>query len=808
MHTRWQWGIRELARICSVFVMVAGGARSGVLVTRDSHGLRFAEAISITVNGKDKVLNAGPDARLYAGAGKLPWLKLEEATVLKDKGTGALVVVDGNELTYTLPEGVGKNAPAAFATAWSGVTIGYKRTKSDKSPGEIPAADFVAFLPGGVPEVVSLCTNRQLLEAVGGAGNAFNTQLEWTGDVVKAYGTAPEAAPLQKSVERAMRTRFEQFESGSGTVAVLDEALKLAELSAAIYPNVPEQVALRQQIAKTKRWLDRRVAVLRAFAAGDEWDQYLLADRDFDRYEPAFPTLMQLRVKALNASLEFHRDRGEEFFSNKEYEAAYREFRMASLRKPSDTLLSQRVLMSWSDYSREVATDNQGNRKRLGEGEREVLNRAIQFASSYKEENKLDLALKSIQEAEAIDPDSLPMLLKKAEILGAQRSFSQAFAALDHYDLLAVDEEREKSSNLRNELLFKQKSSLEDIKEQIQKAWAEGRYHKLYDLALEGLAAKDDDGDLLYQAAIASLIVRQPDRASGFLSQYLQVTNTLDADPQQRARARSVLANIKGTRGAETGQPSWLSGRKLPADVYYDPISLAFQPKIDHIDASNKMHVGYEWNGDKLLSIVPSFEKAEKATGERPISFIYNEAFAQVLIASDTAHPATPATTDPDDLLKQSSLIVLNNPYIDPDAVEKLTGKSVALGISGNRYFEPFVWDRVHYFRLKYDYAGRVMEAVELSDRNGAPTNRTVEFDWDGLQLTAVRGYEGPDKAHRREVYSRTLQYEGGRLVSEDIESDGKSSHIKYNYNDGRLVSANCSTDATLDNRSRQVFFR
>jgi hypothetical protein len=158
--------------------------------------------------------------------------------------------------------------------------------------------------------------------------------------------------------------------------------------------------------------------------------------------------------------------------------------------------------------------------------------------------------------------------------------------------------------------------------------------------------------------------------------------------------------------------------------------------------------------------------------------------------------------------LKLSSLIVLNNPSINPDAVEKLTGKSVALGISGNRYFEPFVWDRVHYFRLKYDYAGRVAEAQELGDRSVGSGNFTLEFDWDGLQLTAIRGYEGAGNDHRPEVYKRTMRYEGDRLISEEIESGGKSSRIKYNYNGDRLVSANCSTDPTLDDRSRQVTFR
>lgn len=808
MYKRAYLNCGGVIRVFIPFVLFLGIGQSGVVVLRSAQGIKFSEAISITVNGKDKALNLGPEPRLEGPAGKLPSVKLE-SSLLKDSNTGVVVLRAEGSLSYLLPEGLPKNAPVSLKTAWANAAIAYKKSKSDKDPGEVSGRDFVAFLAEGLPELVELSTNDRLMGVIGGNTKAFGTELEFITAIAKAYPGDPAVAPLQKYAERSMRVRYERFENGTANVDVLNQALNLADLSAAVYPNAPAQTKLREQIRDTKVWLDRKVAVLRAFSAGKEWDQYILGDRDFDRYEPAFPDLMKLRAQALRASLDYHRGRGQEFLTGGEFEAAYREFRLASLRQPSDKMLQQGVLMAWADYSREVAQDNQRNRPRLSPGEREILNQAIQFASNYKNENKLEPALKSIQDAEAIDPNSLPMLLKKAEILGAQRAFSQAFLTLDRYDLHAVDEEREKSSSLRNELLFKQKSSLEDIKDQVRKAWTDGSYHQLHELALQGLQAKDDDGELLYQAAIASLITHEPDRARTFLTRYLEVTNTLDADPEQRARVRSVLANIKDAKQPERGEANWLSGKKLPPNVFYCPISLAFQPRVDRIEASNKMRVSYEWNGDQLVSITPTFEKAERSTGERKIGFVYNDAFPQVMIASDgAARPSKPSISDPDELLRRSSVILLNNPYIDPDAVEKLTGKTVALGISGNRFFEPFVWDKVHYFRLKYDYAGRVAEAHELTGPNGENGNLTLEFEWDGLQLAGIRGYEGADAQHRTQVYERTMRYEEDHLVSEEIQSGGRSSRIKYNYNGGRLVSAICSTDPTLDNRSRQVTFR
>ena len=154
-------------------------------------------------------------------------------------------------------------------------------------------------------------------------------------------------------------------------------------------------------------------------------------------------------------------------------------------------------------------------------------------------------------------------------------------------------------------------------------------------------------------------------------------------------------------------------------------------------------------------------------------------------------------------MLKHSSLVVLNNPYLDPDAVEKLTGKNVSIAITGNQFFEPFVWDRIHYFRFTYDAAGRVAHAVELADSNGALSGIKLDFDWDGQQLVAIHGYQGGSH-----IYDRTMEYQDGQLVAEEISGSGKPAHIKYNYNGGCLASAQASTDSSLDDRSRQVTFR
>lgn len=793
--------------VCATLLLLASTcSNAAIVVTHTDKGYQFSEAVSISVNGKDKVLNLGADPKAQSANGKYSSIKLDE-DLYRDSATSFFALSSEGSLSYVIPEGLAKGTQPDPVASWNGARLSAKG--ADKAQSEIPAASFVAYLPGDLPALVNLARSEHSVRLIDSSSKTFETQLSLIAAVAKAYPKEPAAAALGRYVQDAMRRRYESFQNGTANVDVLEQALKFAELSKAVYETAPEQAKLRDQIAQLKVWLDRKVAVLRALAAGNSWDEFIIGDSDFDSYERSFPDIAKLRAKAMESSLDQHRKAGEEFFTEREYGGAFRQFRLATMRQPSDKLLQQRVTASWASYSREVALDKQRERKQLGVGEREILNQSIQFATNYKSENKLDLALKSIAEAEAVDPGSLPMLLKKAEILGAQSEFSKAFATLDQYDLRAVDDEREKASLLRNELLFKQKSTLEDVKEQIKKALAEGQYVRVHELAMKGMRASDNDPDLLFEAGTASVISRETKQSRALFLRYLAITNTMDANAEQRARVRALLASSSISSAEEAGDRNWLSGKKLPSNVFYCPISLAFQPKVDHIDASGKMKVSYEWNGDKLVSITPTFEKAEKATGERRINFFYNDNFPQVISATEgDGRPSPFDLKDPDEVLKHSSMVVLNNPYVDPDAVEKLTGKNVSLGISGNRFFEPFVWDRIHYFKFSYDSFGRVAHAVELGDASGALSGLTLDFDWEGQHLVAIHGYQGTDANHRSKIYDRTMDYQDGVLVGEDISGSGKPSHIKYSYNGNRLLSAQCTNDPTLDDRSRQVTFR
>jgi len=786
-------------------------ARAGIVIVRSGQGLQFTDAVSIAINGKDKALSLGSQPTMAAGASKLPAVRLG-GTLLKDADSGVLLQYDAGKADYLVPEGLPKNAPSDPAGIWKSVRIVYKQSASDKAGTEVSISSLVAFLPAGAEELTALCKDDQALQLIGGKGKGFSTQVELMSAAVKAYPSNPALAPLEKYVADAMRSRYETFEAGAGGVDVLNQGLEFATLSQAVYPNSAEQDKLRQNLIARKAWLDRKIAVQKAFAAAAQWDAFLLGDRDLERYQRAFPELANDHRQSLQGSLQLHVKVATARQREGDYGAAYREFLLASLRKPSDSGLHELAMQAWTEYSRRSALDMQAKRTRLSAGAQSAVERDLYFADQNKLARKFDDALKNVQDAEAVLRVSLPativsdMTLKvwyaEADILAAEDRVAEALAALDTYDLHAVDEERAPAEALRNRLLFNLNAALKNLKNKIPAAWTEGNFSLARQLAAQGLQMSADDADLLYCAGMVALIERDSKQGRNALTHYLEVSDTLDANPEQRALATRLLRSSATPTGAAAGDPNWLSGEKLPKGVFYSPISLAFQPRIDRIDAANKFHVTFEWAGERLKSVTPSFENAAHATGEKRISFGYEDRVPQVVWATDGDDSRPAPSADPDEAYKRSSVLPLNSPLVDPAAIQRTTGKNVALVVSGNPFFNPFVWEKVYYFRIAYDDSGRIVRAQQLSGPQGAPAEQVLEFEWNGMLLTAIHGYLG-----KTGNYERTMQYQDGRLVSEEIQGQGKPSHIKYNYLGDRLVSAEATADPTLDNRNRKVTF-
>ncbi len=785
---------------------------SGVLVSRSDKGYQFTDALTITINGKNKVLNLGSQPQIAGPIGKLPSGKLG-GTLLKDRDSSTVASYEQGALEFLLPSGLQKNTAPVPAAIWKTATISYKNPSSGKTAIDVPAEQFVAFLPEGLAELARICMDTRALEVIGGKGKAFPTQVEFLSATVKAYPADPAVAPLKSYVEGSMRGRYEQFEGGTVGTDVLAEGLKFAELSQAAYPNDPAQDHLRKALRDRRTWLDRKIAILHSLTAAEQWDAFLLGFHDFENYELAFPDMVAKHREALKQSQQYHHQLASSRQAEGDLGAVVRELQIAISRQPSDGTMQEEAQQAWTNYSRRVAIDRQGKREKLNPGQLTAVKKYLSFAEQDRQANSLDRALANVVSAEgvlskalpagAVAPESLKVQYKKAEILAAQGRVSEALSTLDDYDKLATDEDREPGNELRNQLLHKLTSNLAEVKGQLQKAWDGSRYHQVRDMCVQSLALKKDDADLLYYAGVASLVTRHPQESREYLRRYLQVSDTLDANAEQRARVRHLLPTIADAGGPEQGEANWLSGKRLPKGVYYCPISLAFQPRIERIDASNKLKVAYEWGGDRLKTIVPEFDKDVHVTDEKKIAFLYDDGVPQVAAAAEENETLPPLGSDPDEAFRRFSVKLSNNRFADPLAIQKLTGQNVTIGISGNRFFHPFVWEKIYYFRLAYDDKGRVGEAHEFNPKTGALTDLTLRFDWNGVQLTGVHGYQG-----REQVYERRLQYQEGRLVSEEIQGQGKGARITYTYNGSKMASAKCDKDPSLDGRSRVVTFR
>jgi len=790
-----------------LFLLAAVSAQAGILVLATPSGLQFVEAANIAVGGHDKVLMLGGAPKLPGPINKLPSGKVS-GTILKDGDAKALAMYAQGAPQFFIPDGLPKTAPNNVAGIWGMGRISYKKAANDKTPTDVPVAQFLAFLPGGPEELAHLCTDTKALEFLSGKGKEFPMQLQFTAGAVKAYGSDPAMVTLQHSVAEAMSTRLDQFESGSAGVEVLEQGLEFAKLSQAAYPDVADQKQLRDSLAERRKWLDRKKAILRSFTAAGEWDAFLLADHDIERYRAAFRDMAPMHIEALNQSLATHKKAGEDLYKEQEYGASWREFRLASLRKPSDTVLQQSVRMAWGDYSGQVAKDHQGQGKALTSGERSAITQDLQRAKLSLEANKPDRALVEVTDAEHIDAFNLDVLLRKAEVLGKLRQYRQALMALDEYDKRAVDEQRNRAVELRANLEFQRDNSLDDIKGELKKAFAALNFHQAQELEKQGLESSPNDHDLLIYAARIGLVLRDTRGAREALRQYLDASTNLDTKEDERETVRQLLARVRDVPAETGGTANWLSGRKLPPSLFYDPSSGAFQQKIEHIAASNKLALNFEWDGDRLRSITPVFEKDVHVTGEQKVYFGYDGPNSPVTWAGMAADPRGAAPKDPDELFRRAVVRFANNPYQDPLAIQQLTGQNLTVGVAGNRFFDPFVWDKVHFFQLTYDDHGVLKQAREIADPKSAPGDQWLDFEWDGTRLTAVRGYQGSDAAHRTKIYERTMQYQDNRLVSEEVQYQGKSSKVHYNYTGGRLASASSDRDPSLDDRSRQVTFR
>ncbi|MCU1291971.1 MAG: hypothetical protein JWP08_821, partial [Bryobacterales bacterium] len=321
-------------------------------------------------------------------------------------------------------------------------------------------------------------------------------------------------------------------------------------------------------------------------------------------------------------------------------------------------------------------------------------------------------------------------------------------------------------------------------------------------------------------------LLRKGQQAKQILNSYLLASDSLAANDAERRRAREILRLAEPKNdGSDTGTPNWFSGRKLPSGVYYCPQSLAFQIPFESV-IGYKFRMNFRWEHGRLLAIRSDFEDdkgredylgmvSRRAHGSQlseagNFTFVYNDELAVVrsaytgaapkrreeqagfrLVSSgDKRYKLVDTTGDPRVLLPE-------NPWVNLDVVNRLMGPA-ATTISGNSFFNPFIWDGIHYFTVTYDNQGRAFEAKEWN------ANNLVKFGWDGQKLVEIAAFRGQE---HEPYYRRSISYSGSHIDSEEYKSESRGGRIKYTYSKNTLSSVKVEDGGVHDGKTWMIRF-
>jgi hypothetical protein len=307
------------------------------------------------------------------------------------------------------------------------------------------------------------------------------------------------------------------------------------------------------------------------------------------------------------------------------------------------------------------------------------------------------------------------------------------------------------------------------------------------------------------------------------LDRYLVRSNSLRGDLQARdraARIRTLVDSPKPTApAASTGTPNWFSGKRWPDGVYYCPGSAAFQLPIDSV-AGYRLRMSFQWDGNRLSSITSTFEDEKGRQNYRALGgpddspgnffFRYPGADAQVQVASShkfdgpaglpelrVVHdaPTPPHLVDDHGLPR---VVLEDSAQFDPAVLSILEGP-IGTGLAGNSYFNPFLWDGLHYFSLTYGPSGRLASAREWNADN------LVRFTWAGDRLTEIRAFR---KDSTTPYYQRTISYSGAMIVGESYNLGNRSGQIKYVYSGKVLQQVKIEDGGVHDGKTWTVRMR
>lgn len=617
------WAVLPLAA-------AAANAAPSLIVTRNAAGnWTFREAEEIFINGKNKVrtstVPAPSDSWDAKSIGHLPSEPLATIGLIVRAPDGKLYTrsAEGEGWTLLLPEAANAKVAQSSADIWRAAAITFQAERKDKTATPVPIAELYAILAGPDPSAsaVRLATEVGLHQFPGvKPAEAFQHMLEAIPVAVKSYPAVRSSEPVRDFVRTELTNCVNDWSNGDAPVTVLEKGLALSKASELAFPTDPTQVALRKQLAEARRLLDRRVAILRALRAGRQIDAYVAAYRDFEPWDKSFPDLAATRRAYLKESALAHVDTARRLRKEGDFAGAIRHLRLAQLRdpglKPAGELLEEVRLEIARLSAQQFAETRRGIDPRSPA--QVQLHRRLLLAEQYANDGKQAEAEQALHEAEAMDKDEPKIKLMQARLAFARGDLGLSLALLDLYAGVALtQEEFAEGEKLRATVQYKIESLRSEERGQLQSLYGDLRFASTLQTAATGLKLDNEDPAFIYHAGVSACLLRHCADAAGLLHRYLDLTDSTEGKREERLAALRLLResteSAAAPKAARNASSSWFSGAVLDAGVFYDPSSLAFQPKVVRINASDHLTVAYEWTANQLRSVHTKYE--EKKTG-------------------------------------------------------------------------------------------------------------------------------------------------------------------------------------------------
>jgi hypothetical protein len=790
--------IKSLALLTIVFSPCAF-CQAGLVGQKSPDGkIRFQGVEEFQIEGSHRVrlMPIATERITPDDARHFPRLELSQAGAIRTDANHRLVLLDdsGKPSDVILPDDFAPKTPVDAATAQGRLAIQTFQSKKAKIGELIAPEQFFVFIPGAEPDRLALALISRSSVFLN-----LDEQLAAMEGFAASFPDSPLKSEFRSQLQDRLAAGMAAFEN-RGPYSDLLLTRRYADLAQRAFPGDGALGQLEAAVAKRIQTVESTRLTLRSLAASGEWDLLLDAYLPFEPYQWSFPGMMDLRQTALEESARLHAHRGALLADRHLYADALHELTLATRRDPDNRETAKLLETAREAAAQADAASAKPNVLPAGSPQELQLKFSLHDAERAIQDKDFAKADASLKEAMAENKDAPEILLLRARLLAARDRDAEALPLLDAYDRTVADSAaRELGSTARKDILSGLEKKRADFREQLRALQHDGEYSKMRAVTARALALDPDDDDFLYYGGAVAALFRDRPAAKERLDRYLVRSNSLRGDLEARDRAyraRALLDALPPARLA--GTPNWFSGRPLADGIYYCPVGGAFQLPIDTI-AGYKLKMSFQWDRNRLTSITTAFDDEKGSQNYHALGgpgdsqgnffFAYAGSDPQVLAVS-TGKLDAPGTLpdlhvarrapNPPHLVDEHGLpriLLQDSPQFNPAVLAILEGP-LSTTVAGNSFFNPFIWDGLHYFSLTYDGQGRMSSAREWNADN------LLRFTWSGDRLTEIRAFR---KDSSTPYYQRTISYSGTMILGETYTEGNRTGQVKYVYS-GRVL--------------------